>query len=119
MKTLRKNIAGQVVGVSMISTAGATFTGSVTVYVTKDGGTQALGSVGSGACTHEGNGYHTYAPSQDETNADHVGFTFTGASAIPTSECYYPQATYLEANIELVNDVEVVGDGAGSPWAAA
>lgn len=68
---------------------GSNFTGSVTVYVTGDGGTQAVGSVGSGACTHEGNGYHTYTPAQAETNYDHVAFTFTGTGAISATKDYY------------------------------
>lgn len=62
---------------------GSAFTGSVTVSVTGDAGTQATGSVSSGACTHEGNGYHTYSPAQAETNYDLIAFTFTGTGAIP------------------------------------
>jgi hypothetical protein len=88
---MKKNVASQVVGAQMVSaTDGSAFTGSVTVSVTGDGGTQATGSVGSGACTHEGNGFHTYAPSQAETNHDHVAFTFTGTGAIPATVQIYP-----------------------------
>jgi hypothetical protein len=65
----------------MLALDGSAFTGAVSVYVTVDAGTQAIGSVGSGACTHEGNGYHTYAPAQAETNGDLVGFTFVGSGA--------------------------------------
>lgn len=83
---MKKNVASQIVGVEMITASdGSAFTGAVTVYVTGDGGTQAVGSVGSGACTHEGNGFHTYAPAQAETNYDHVAFTFTGSGAIPVT----------------------------------
>ena len=83
---VKKNVASQVIGAEMVSaTDGSAFTGSVTVYVTGDGGTQAAGSVGSGACTHEGNGYHTYVPAQAETNYNHVAFTFTGTGAIPVT----------------------------------
>lgn len=79
-----KNTAGQKIGVQMIdATTGAAFTGTVTVYITGDAGTQAIGTVGSGVCTHEGNGYHTYAPSADETNFDLIAFTFTGTGAVP------------------------------------
>lgn len=92
---MRKNVGSQVIGAQMVSaTDGSAFTGSVTVYVTGDGGTQAVGSVGSGACTHEGNGFHTYVPAQAETNYDHVAFTFIGTGAIPaTIQCYttFPQ----------------------------
>lgn len=88
-----KNTASQVVGAQMVSaTDGSAFTGSVTVRVTGDGGTQATGSVGSGACTHEGNGYHTYAPAQAETNYDLIAFTFTGTGAIPVTVQVYTVA---------------------------
>ena len=68
---------------------GSAFTGSVTVYVTGDAGTQAIGSVGSGACTHEGNGYHSYAPAQAETNYDLIAFTFVGSGAVPVTVQVY------------------------------
>lgn len=81
---MKKNVASQKIGAQLISaTDGSAFTGSVTVYVTLDAGTQAVGSVGSGACTHEGNGYHTYSPAQSETNGDLVAFTFIGTGAVP------------------------------------
>ena len=87
---MKKNVAGQVIGCQMVSASdGSAFTGSVTVYVTGDAGTQAAGSVGSGACTHEGNGFHTYAPAQAETNYDHVAFTFTGSGAVPATVQVY------------------------------
>lgn len=87
---MKKNTASQVVGAQMVSaTDGSAFTGSVTVSVTGDAGTQAAGSVGAGACTHEGNGYHTYAPAQAETNYDLVAFTFTGTGAVPATVQIY------------------------------
>lgn len=87
---MKKNVASQVVGAQMVSaTDGSAFTSAVTVSVTGDGGTQATGSVGSGACTHEGNGFHTYAPAQAETNYDHVAFTFTGTGAVPATVQIY------------------------------
>lgn len=83
---MKKNVASQFIGAQMVSASdGSAFTGSVTVYVTGDAGTQAVGSVGSGACTHEGNGYHTYAPAQAETNYDLIAFTFIGSGAIPAT----------------------------------
>jgi hypothetical protein len=57
----------------------------VTVYITGDGGVQAIGSVGGGACTAEGNSFFSYTPSQAETNYAIVAFTFIGAGAIPTT----------------------------------
>jgi hypothetical protein len=87
---MKKNVASQVVGAQMVSASdGSAFTGDVTVAVTGDGGSQATGSVGSGACVHEGNGFHTYAPAQAETNYDHVAFTFTGTGAIPATVQIY------------------------------
>lgn len=81
---MKKNTASQKIGAQMVNASdGSAFTGSVTVYVTLDAGTQAIGSVGSGVCTHEGNGYHTYSPSQAETNGDLVAFTFIGTGAVP------------------------------------
>lgn len=83
---MKKNTASQVIGAQMVSaTDGSAFTGTVTAYVTGDAGTQAIGSVGSGVCTHEGNGFHSYAPSQAETNYDHIAFTFIGTGAVPAT----------------------------------
>jgi hypothetical protein len=88
---MKKNVSGQIIGAQMCSaTDGSNFTGSVTVYVNGDGGTQSIGSVGSGVCTHEGNGFHSYAPSQAETNYDHVAFTFIGTGAISATVQVYP-----------------------------
>lgn len=87
---MQKNVAGQKIGVQMVSASdGSAFTGSVTVYVTGDAGTQAIGSVGSGICTHEGNGYHSYAPAQAETNYDLIAFTFVGSGAVPVTVQVY------------------------------
>ena len=87
---MQKNVAGQKIGVQMVSASdGSAFTGSVTVYVTGDAGSQAIGSVGSGVCTHEGNGYHSYAPAQAETNYDLIAFTFVGSGAVPVTVQVY------------------------------
>lgn len=78
-----KNLTGQVIGGEVINAAtGADFAGTVTVYITGDGGTQTIGSVGAGICTLEGKGYYTYRPSAAETNYDLIAFTFTGVGAI-------------------------------------
>jgi len=87
---MKKNVANQVVGAQLIAVAdGSAFTGSVTCYVTGNGGTQAAGANDSGACIHEGNGYHTYVPAQAETNYDQIGFTFTGSGAAPVTIIVY------------------------------
>jgi hypothetical protein len=38
---------------------------------------------------HEGNGYHSYAPTQAETNYDHIAFTFKGTAAITATVQLY------------------------------
>jgi hypothetical protein len=55
------------------------------VYVTGDGGTQAIGSVGGGACVAEGNGFFSYQPSAAECNYNIVAFTFVGTGAVPAT----------------------------------
>lgn len=89
---MKKNVASQVVGAQLNSATdgSAVTTGTTTVYVTGDGGTQASG----GTATHEGNGFWTFLPSQANTNYDHVAFTFVNSSAITvTVQCYttFPQ----------------------------
>lgn len=87
---MKKNVAGQFVGTEMVALDGSAFTGAVTVYITGNNGTQAIGSVGSGVCVHKGNGYHSYAPSQAETDYDHIAFTFIGTGAAPITINVYP-----------------------------
>ena len=104
---MRKNTGSQVIGAQLVNaTTGAAFTGAVTVYVTGNGGVQAVGSVGAGACVHEGNGFHTYAPAQAETNYDHIAFTFIGTGAIP-------------ATVQVYSSTEVVTAGIAQAGAAA
>jgi len=103
-----KNTAGQKVGAQMVSaTDGSAFTGSVTVSVTVDAGTQATGSVGSGACTHEGNGYHTYAPAQAETNGDLIAFTFTGTGAVPQTVQVYTRLANPTVDVDTIKTQSV------------
>lgn len=89
---MKKNVAGQHIGAQMVSAAdGTAFTGAVTVRITGDHGTQVLGSVASGICVSKGNGYHSYPPSQAETNFNHIAFTFTGTGAIPVTVQLYTE----------------------------
>lgn len=84
---MKKNVSGQTIGAQLVNAAdGTAFTGTASVSVTVDGGTQAAGG---GTVAHEGNGYHSYAPTQAETNGDHVAFTFTGTGAIPATVQVY------------------------------
>ena len=77
-----KNVAGQNVSAQMITVAdGSDFTGTVTVTVTKDNGTQ---TAGAGTVTNKGGGETNYAPTQAETNADFISFNFAGTGAITT-----------------------------------
>lgn len=117
---MKKNVASQKVGAQLITAAdGTPFTGSVTVAVTVDAGTQATGSVGSGACTHEGGGYHTYAPAQAETNGDLVAFTFSGTGAISTTvQLYTLPTTGVLAPTVVDRTLDVSSGGeAGIDWA--
>jgi hypothetical protein len=85
---MKRNVASQIVGCQMTTAAdGSDFTGTVSCYVTGNGGTQGAGG---GSVTHEGNGFHTYTPTQAETNYDHVAFTFKATGAITTTVQVYP-----------------------------
>jgi hypothetical protein len=64
---------------------GAAFSGTVTCYVSGDGATEVVGSVGSGICTSLGHGNYVYHPAKAETNYSTVAFTFTGTSAVPVT----------------------------------
>jgi hypothetical protein len=125
---MKKNVASQHIGSQMITAAdGTAFTSTVTVYVTGDNGTQTLGSVGSGVCVSEGNGFHSYEPAQAETNYDFVAFTFIGTGAIPsTVEMFtsFPQTVDNATNISaiLTDTAEIGVAGAGLtniPWNAS
>lgn len=85
---MKKNVASQSIGAQMVTAAdGTAFTGAVSVLVTLDNGTQTSGA--GTAPAHEGNGYHSYTPTQAETNGDHIAFTFTGTGAIPATVQVY------------------------------
>lgn len=91
---MKKNVANQVVSAHLINkTDGSDVTsGTTTVYVTIDGGTQATGQ---GTVTHKGNGEWVYLPTQSETNGDHIIFTFVNSNAISVGvQVYtdYPQS---------------------------
>lgn len=86
---MKKNVAGQYICAQLVSaTDGSAVTsGTTTVYVLGDGGTQGTGS---GTVTHEGQGCWSYAPSQAETNYDHVAYTFVNTSAVSATVQTYP-----------------------------
>ena len=104
---MKKNVASQVVGAQMITASdGSAFTGTVSCAVTVDGGTQ---SAGGGTVTHEGNGFHSYTPTQAETNGDHVAFTFTGTGAIPTTVQVYTSFPQSADNLDAAGVRSAVG----------
>jgi len=111
---VRKNVASQCVGCQLFTAAGVSVTtGTTTVYVTGDNGTQATGSVGSGACTHEGNGWWSYGPAQAETNYDHVAFTFVNSTAVNVGVQVWPADLNRLADAYLDRDMSA-GTDSGS-----
>lgn len=84
-----KNTSGQSVCAQLVSkTDGSDITsGTTTVYVTGDAGTQGSGS---GTVTHEGNGCWSYQPTQGETNYDEVAYTFVNSSAVSATVNVFP-----------------------------
>lgn len=106
---MKKNISSQSIGAEIITAAdGTAFTGSVSVLVTKDNGTQTAGA--GTAPAHEGNGYHSYTPTQAETNADHIAFTFTGAGAIPATIQLYTNFPQSVDNATGIADIPTVSE---------
>ena len=116
---MRRNVASQPVSAQLnaLANGAPVTTGTTTVYVTGDNGTQTVGSVGSGAATHKGQGQWSYVPAQAETNYAHVVFTFVNSLAIIPGIQYYPlsygssgQLTGVElAADQAVNVTKVAG----------
>lgn len=111
---MKKNVAAQIIGAEMVTAAdGSAFTGAVTCYFTIDGGSQTIGSVGSGICTHEGNGLHTYTPTAGETDGDHIAWTFIGTGAVPATIQVYPTFPQSADAASIATDIlaQVTGTG--------
>lgn len=90
----------------------AVTTGTPTVYVTGDGGTQATGT---GTAAHEGNGCWSYIPTQAETNYDHVAFTMALTAAInQTVQVYttFPQTADAPTAADILAEVQSALDEA-------
>ena len=122
--TLQKNVAGQVVGCQLVDRTHSAddYTGTVTVYIVKDGGSQVIGSVGSGLAADKGHGYFEYLPSQEETNADHVAFSFHGAGAVHVTRYFYtigfdPTVDLLARLVALDVTTGAVASGAATTTA--
>jgi len=101
--SMKKNTAGQSIGAQMVTISdGSDFTGTVTAEVIIDNGTK---TAGGGTVTHEGEGYHSYAPTQAETNGDHIAVSFAGTGALSqTIQVYttFPQSVDNDTKISLI-----------------
>ena len=84
---MKKNVAGQHVSVVLKNTSdGTDFTGTAIVSVDKNG----AGDVASaGTVAYVANGRHRYTPTQAETNADNIVFTFSAAGVLSASAQIY------------------------------
>lgn len=106
---MKKNVASQNIGAQMITAAdGTAFTGAVSVLVTIDSGAQTAGA--GTAPAHEGNGYHSYTPTQEETNGDHIAFTFTGTGAIPATVQVYTNFPQTQDHTTPIDNIDTVVD---------
>lgn len=105
---MRKNVASQVVCAQLVSkTDGSDVTsGTTTVYVTGDGGTQ---TAGGGTVAHEGNGSWSYVPTQAETNYTHIAFTFVNASAVSATVNVYTVGQDFTAAQLAANTTQLAG----------
>ena len=100
---MKKNVASQSIGAQMTTISdGSDFSGAVSVDITKDNGTK---TAGAGAVVHEGGGYHSYTPTQAETNGEHLAFSFSGAGALSqTIQTYtsFPQSVDNDVKVSLI-----------------
>jgi len=112
-----KNTASQTVSAQLVAVADGedVTTGTTTVYVTGDAGTQASGG---GTVAHEGNGCWSYVPTQAETNYSHVAYTFVNTAAVtatvqrdPITVADYKATGYSTHDAAAV--VTALGTGAG------
>lgn len=78
---LHKNFSGQHITFGLFTTTGvADPSATVSVSVSKDGGTWAAGA---GTVTNLGNGQYDYGPTQAETNGANVSFLFSASGDVP------------------------------------
>ena len=100
---MKKNYADQTVAFQMVSstTFADVTSGTPTVYVTLDGGTQ---STGSGVIAHEGNGCWSYTPTQAETNGDHCAYTMVLATAVTQTVNVYTVIIPSASERDLIDE---------------
>ncbi len=112
---MKKNVASQVTGAQMVTISdGSQFTGTARVAITIDGGVQDTSP--GGAVVHEGRGYHTYSPTQAETNGDLLAFSWddSGGLAVPVTVQVYTTDAIVdqmwdEAMVETTGAPAVTG----------
>lgn len=126
-----KNVAGQNITALLLDTDGvAVTTGTTTVYVTGDAGTQAS----MGTAIHEGNGCWSIDVTQAESNYDDIGFTWVNTGAVTVHQHVFTDQSYnrlgapagasIAADIAVVegqtDDIGTAGAGlTGIPWNSA
>ena len=104
---MKKNVTGQFVCFEMLSTTNgsAVTTGTPVVYIVGNNGTQ---STGAGTSAHKGNGVWAYAPTQAETNYDHIAFTMVLANAFTQTVNVYttfPQTGDTYPAVTTINTI--------------
>ena len=106
---MRKNTASQTVCAQLnaLTDGSAVTTGTTTVYVLGDAGTQGSGG---GTVTHEGQGCWSYVPTQAETNYTHVAYTFVNAAAISQTVNVYPEEYNATTGYRSVDVAGISGD---------
>ena len=106
--SMKKNVASQSIGAQMVTISdGSDFTGTVTAEVTIDNGTK---TAGGGSVTHEGEGYHSYAPTQAETNGDHIAVSFAGTGALTQTIQVYTTFPQTVDNAAGIADIPTVAE---------
>ena len=78
-------VTGYTFALVAVSNGAAITSGTVTLKITKDGGTQ--GTL-SGSATHEGNGQWSINLTSTEMDADVVGLAIPHASAVPVYKTF-------------------------------
>lgn len=102
-----KNIAGQSIAFPVLLLAtGAQYTGTAATlspFVVLDNGTK---TAGGGTVTKKSDGVYTYAPTQAETNGDHVFYSLEAATIINNAGInIYPQDT---SNASLASSLTTI-----------
>lgn len=111
---MRKNVSSQVIAAQLVNKTDGSdvISGSTTVYVTGDGGTQGTGA---GTVAHEGNGTWSYAPTQAETNYAHIVFTFVNSLAVSAAVNVYTVGQDFTAAQLAGNVTQWSGSNVASP----